>query len=144
LFLAHMIKSSRRRFFQQQFFDWGCEWFSLALFILLVLLLTGGGKKEHDDEDEKEPPSRDRKSTIFSLSLSLSSQSLFSSVLQNVYYIKETLDKKNIKKSAKRLPFFLAFLKKKEKTLSWWSFLFSLSLSLIFFLPLCLGSHMKP
>jgi hypothetical protein len=35
-----------------------------------------------------------------------------------VYYIKETLDKKNIKKSAKRLPFFLAFLKKKEKTLS--------------------------
>jgi hypothetical protein len=25
LFLAHMIKSSRRRFFQQQFFDWGCE-----------------------------------------------------------------------------------------------------------------------
>ena len=53
-----------------------------------------------------------------------------------MYYIKETLDKKNIKKSAKRLPFFLlAFCEKGKNSLPW-SFLFSLSLSLNFFFTL--------
>ena len=53
-----------------------------------------------------------------------------------MYYIKETLDKKNIKKSAKRLPFFLLAFCEKGKNFLLWSFLFSLSLSLNFFFTL--------
>ena len=51
-----------------------------------------------------------------------------------MYYIKETLDKKNIKKSAKRLPFFLlAFCEKGKNSLLMVFSLLSFSLSNFFF-----------
>ena len=50
-----------------------------------------------------------------------------------MYYIKETLDKKNIKKSAKRLPFFLLAFCEKGKNFSMVFSLLSFSLSQFFF-----------